>query len=241
MLFQVKRWMLCAGAAAALLANVPVGAATINEIRIDHTGSDVNEFIELAGTANESLEGLSIVVIGDGAAALGSGVVERVFSLSGLSIPTDGHFLAAGTTDMPAYTGESVDLDLTPNTDIFENGDTLTFFLVSGNTATAGTDLDTNDDGTFDSTWFTAAVDSVSVLDDASELPYSSTQVGPDGTNPPAAVSRFPTATGPWQFSSTSFASFDGDTPGTANTAIPEPAGLAAVGLVAALGLRRRR
>ncbi len=231
--------MLKSVAAAVALAGFGGGfahAAVLNEIRIDQSGTDADEYFELAGAGGESLSGLTLVVIGDGTGA--SGVVERVYDLTGSSVPTDGYFLAAGVSDMPSFAGESVDLDLTPDTNVFENSDTLTFLLVTGNTAVAGDDLDTNDDGTFDVTWNTSVVDSVAVLDDASELPYSSTQIPPNGTLPYAAIYRAPNATGDWQFNADGFSSFANDTPGTAN--VPEPTSLAAIGL-GAFGLLRRR
>ncbi len=37
----------------------------LNELRLEQPGADNDEYIEIAGTAGESLSGVSIVVIGD--------------------------------------------------------------------------------------------------------------------------------------------------------------------------------
>ena len=92
--------LLVFGMLAALLplAALPAGAAghiSISEIRIDQFGSDIDEYFELEGPAGASLDGLTYLVIGDGPLALGSGVVEEVTDLGGLSIPSSGFFVAA--------------------------------------------------------------------------------------------------------------------------------------------------
>lgn len=236
------RWTPFAGALSlCALFTLPVSAAMINEIRIDQGGTDNQEYFELSGTPGESLNTLTYLVFGDGTG--GSGVIEAVASLAGFSIPADGYFLAAESTWDPAPTGfpgGSVDATLSLN---FENSDNVTHMLVSGFSGTNGSDLDTNDDGVFDSTPWTAIIDSVALLTSAaSELTYSSTTVGPDGTFVPGHVFRIPDNSGAWQIGD-----FDGDpafqdTPGRAN--IPEPtslvlSGLALCGLLAVGRLRR--
>ncbi|MHC4067821.1 MAG: hypothetical protein ACYSUI_25410, partial [Planctomycetota bacterium] len=76
----------------------PLPEATINEIRIDHFGADVDEYFELTGPASESLEGLTYVVIGDASGSGAGGGIDAAVDLSGLSIPADGFFLAAEDT-----------------------------------------------------------------------------------------------------------------------------------------------
>ena len=71
---------------AALLAifSANVNAVQINEIRIDQPSSDVDEYFELKGEPNESLNGLSYIVIGDG--SNGDGNLDAAVSLDGLSL-----------------------------------------------------------------------------------------------------------------------------------------------------------
>lgn len=205
-----SRWVLLAvfSMLVALLPLVPAGAAstdvTISEIRIDQPGSDVDEYFELAGIAGTSLDGLTYLVIGDGAA--GSGVIESVTDLTGQSIPTSGYFVAAEST----FTLGTADLVTSLD---FENSDNVTHLLVSGFTGANGDDLDTNDDGTLDATPWTAVVDSVALIETvgSGDLVYSTTTVGPDGPYVPGHVYRCGDA---WEIGS-----FSGgkDTPGSEN------------------------
>ena len=118
-----------------------MSAATINEIRIDEPSTDNNEYVELVGTANESLNNLSYIVIGDGAG--GSGVIESVTSLAGQSIPSDGIFVFSRLS--PLFEG-AVTPDLVDSSLQFENSDNVTHLLVSGFTGAKDDDLDTDDD-----------------------------------------------------------------------------------------------
>ena len=43
----------------------PLDEIFITELRVDQTGADDDEFIELSGTPGESLEGLSFVILQD--------------------------------------------------------------------------------------------------------------------------------------------------------------------------------
>ena len=62
----------------------------INEIRVDQSGSDIDEYFELFGGANDSLDALTYIVIGDGVG--GSGVVDTAISLSGQTLDASGFF-----------------------------------------------------------------------------------------------------------------------------------------------------
>ncbi|MCU0621789.1 MAG: hypothetical protein MUC69_09820, partial [Gemmatimonadales bacterium] len=67
--------------ALALAAGTASAQITLNEIRIDHTGTDTDEYVELAGPAGASLAGYHVVVIGDGTG--GCGIVEAAIDLNG--------------------------------------------------------------------------------------------------------------------------------------------------------------
>lgn len=174
---------------AGLLILTPVLAAndiTISEIRIDQPGSDTEEFVELAGAPGTALDGLTYLVIGDGAG--GSGTLEAAIDLSGKTIPARGFFVMAET----GFTLGTADFTTALN---FENEDNVTHLLVSGFSGTLGADLDTNDDGVLDDTPWTEQLDRIAVI--AEENPPSTTEfhygppsVGPDGSSAPGYVFR---------------------------------------------------
>lgn len=154
---------------------------TINEIRIDQPGTDIDEYFELAGEPGAGLDGLTYLVIGDGSA--GSGVIESVTGLNGLSIDGNGFFVAAEGT----FTLGTADLTTTLG---FENSDNVTHLLVDGFTGSNGDDLDTDDDGTLDVTPWTSVVDSVALVESvgSGDQVYSTHTVGPDGSFVPGHV-----------------------------------------------------
>lgn len=205
------------------------GQYFINELRLDMTGSDLREFVEIGGTAGSTLD-VTLVVIGDGTG--GSGWVERVRPLSGVVMPADGTLLVGNPAVTPdvgngAGTGGS---DVTQ--DWFENSDNLTFLLVRGWTGAVGTDLDTNDDGTLDSTPWTAIVDSVAAIETTAAPPaagdewvYSPNRVGPDGAFVPGHIWRC-RDTGCWNiglFDPAANQAAGNETPGTDNVACGSP------------------
>jgi len=111
----------------------------INEFVFDHVGGDSNAFIEVSGDPSTSYPDLTIIEIeGD---STGSGVVDAV--------------LPVGTTNANGYWVSSEDV---------ENG-TVTILLVSNFTGSPGDDLDTDDDGTFDSTPWDEILDGIAVTD----------------------------------------------------------------------------
>jgi hypothetical protein len=236
----MKRFLFCAAilAAAGWSAQADV---SINEIRIDMTGTDTDEYFELAGSPGESLNSLTYIVIGDGTG--GSGVVERVQSLAGLSVPGDGYFLAAGDTTIGPVTA-SVDLIVSPGTDYFENSDNVTHMLVDGWSGAAAQDLDTDDDGVLDVTPWTSIVDSIALVEtlnpptvSGNEWYYGTNTIGPDGTFVPGHAYRFANGNGPWNIGPFTPVGTN-DTPGDAN--VPEPTSLALLAL-GGLALIRRR
>jgi len=123
---------------------VPAGPAdpVINEFVFNHTGTDTHEFIEAFGDPNTDYSAFTILEIeGD---STGAGVIDGVFTV--------------GLTDAFGF------WDTGFLSNVVENG-TVTLLLVEGFTGTAGDDLDTDNDGTLDTTPWTAIVDAVAVTD----------------------------------------------------------------------------
>jgi len=158
----------------------------INELRIDHTGTDDNEYIELIGPAGTALDGYSYIVIGDGTG--GSGVLETVVDLTGLVIADDG-LLSLGKPEMTIAIPDVYIDDLN-----LENSDNVTHLLVQGLTAMVGDDLDVEDDGILDGLFWDLVADSFALIDDPTggELVYADVTLGPAGLYVPAHVFRCP-------------------------------------------------
>ncbi len=145
----------------------------INEYVANHTGVDSEAFVEVFGDPSTDYSLFTVLEIeGDDS---GAGVIDAV--------------LPVGTTNAGGYWIDSEDM---------ENG-TITILLVENFSGSVGDDLDTNNDGTFDSMPWTRIVDDVAVTDGgSSDQTYSSTVLGPffDG-NPFGAggASRIPNGT----------------------------------------------
>ncbi|MCA8962810.1 MAG: hypothetical protein KDC38_19940, partial [Planctomycetes bacterium] len=185
----------------------------INEVRIDQTGADNDEYFELFGTPGVSLDGLTYLVIGDG--TTGSGTIEAVVDLTGSALDANGYFVAAEST----FTIGLADLVTTLN---FENSDNVTHLLVQGFVGADGDDLDVDDDCVLDVTPWAAIVDSIALIEEpnpaaGTECEYSSlgAGLGPDGVNVPGHAKRCPNG-GPWAIGAFDPAAGD-DTPGAAN------------------------
>ncbi len=177
------------------------GGIVINEIRTDQFSTDNQEYFELKGPASASLDGLTYIVIGDGAGA--SGVIESVTDLTGFSIAVDGLFLVAESTFNDAPDPYGLVADLTATLD-FENSDNVTHMLVSGFTGADNDDLDTDDDGVLDVTPWSAIVDVIAIIEEANppvdtEFHYGGANtIGPEaGTLAPGHVYRCEVA-GTW-------------------------------------------
>ena len=155
----------------------------IGEIRIDQTSFDEDEYFEIVGTSNTLLNGLTYIVIGDGSAALGSGVIEYALSLNGNRIPDSGFFLAARSTFNLGTATPNLILPTNPE---LENSDNVTHMLVWGFTGAVNQDLDTDDDGELDVTPWLSMLQSVAFIENAATPPvnteyaYGSVRVGPD-------------------------------------------------------------
>lgn len=122
-----------------------VGAAAdplLNEFVLNHVGTDTHEYVEVAGDATTDYAAFSVLQIeGDGS---GAGTVDGV--------------IAVGTTNAAGYWTTGF------QSNVWENG-TVTVLLVEGFSGSVGLDLDTDDNGTLDSTPWTRLVDGVAVTD----------------------------------------------------------------------------
>ncbi len=152
---------------------VEVQEPKLNEFSASTAGTDV-EYVEVYGTPNTDYSAYTILEIeGDSGAA--AGTVDEV--------------IAVGTTDANGLWLAN----LAANT--FENG-TITLLVVKNFTGGASVDLDTNNDGVFDSTPWEAVVDAVAVNDgDAGDVTYGVPVLGVsyDGMSfAPGGASRIP-------------------------------------------------
>lgn len=188
------------------------GTICLNEIRIDQPGADNDEYVELKGPPGASLDGLWFVVIGDGTASQGSGVIEAFVNLAGRTIPSDGYLLI-GESSMTAATPDIV-------TSLnFENADNVTHMLLRGLTASNGADLDADDDCTLDQGSFLEIVDAVTIATGATpptagaECNYA-TVVGPQKDAQAMHILRC--RSGGWVRGSDAVVGGD-DTPGAVN------------------------
>jgi endonuclease I len=130
----------------------PPASPIINEFVADHIGSDTFEYIEVFGNATIDYSSTTLLVL-EGDQAENPGEIDNVFPV--------------GTTNGSGFwtTGYQADQ--------LENG-TLTILIVSAFTGSAGDDLDTNDDGTLDTTPWTELFDAVSIRDaDAADPTYA--------------------------------------------------------------------
>ncbi len=98
------------------VANTPPTVVLINEFIYDNQGSDTQDgnwlFIELFGTAGQSLNGYSVVGVNGNSGAANPDYM--VIPLDGYSIPADGHFVITRTNAEPTLLAESdlqVDFD----------------------------------------------------------------------------------------------------------------------------------
>ncbi len=134
----------------------------INEVRVDQTGQDDDEYFELTGIPGTSLHELAYIVLGDSP----SGEIEEVVRLDGQFIPPSGLFVAAQSTFSLGLADMTVPLN-------FEDDDTVTHMLVGEFGGQVGDDLDGDGDGTLDATPWSAQLDTVVILEpNGEELPY---------------------------------------------------------------------
>jgi predicted extracellular nuclease len=160
-------------------SNCVVDPPVINEFSASTTGTDV-EFVEFFGSPNTDYSAYTLLGIEGDANATNSseGFVDNIIPL--------------GTTNASGL----LLVSLAANT--FENG-SLSLLLVKDSTATSGVDIDTNDDGVIDVTYWSEIRDGVAVNDGgAGDLTYATPVLGAlyDGLPfAPGGASRFPDGT----------------------------------------------
>lgn len=206
-----------------LLAGMATAAVRINEIRLDNSGADTDEYFELKGTPLMDLTGYAYIVIGDGSqASTRCGWVEAAVVFDTLSVKTiqaDG-YLAICRNAAPTLSGYDLKGVASLN---FENTDHVTHMLVTNYTGTASMDLDTNDDGVLDITPWTAIVDTVAMVDNqvvncvgGIEYWYCSTALGTARATVPYMIWRCED-TGAWMIGDDALPPTGVDSPGSAN------------------------
>ena len=187
----------------ALTSGVGTAQFTLNEVRLDQSGADNDEFVEILGPALTSLANLSFIVLGDSGAAV-SGVVEEIIDLGAYSTDSNGLFTMAEAT-CTTCGGGCPDEVLTIN---LENGDNVTYLLVEnrnpaltdGPSGFGGSLVDADQNGFIDATgdWdgdsiddgppWDSIVDCVSLIGGDPLLSYCATTAGPDGSFLPGHV-----------------------------------------------------
>lgn len=182
------------GVAVVITVEPPPGEAVVmlNEIYVDPPGSDDNrEYLEVRGPASGSLAGLYLLEVeGD---STGPGVIDAVQVLTNLSLGSNGLLILGDNyTVSPPWTipVETTVADLSGGT--MENG-TISFLLVTNFSGSVGNDLDTDNDGMFDSTPWDRILDSVGWSDGAVGAQVYSPASLTQSTNLPQAASRHPT------------------------------------------------
>jgi|GEM_PF-307006 len=192
----------------------------INELRVNQTGADEDEFIELFSTdPSTSLNGLWLIGIAGEDDGAGVGDVTFAFNLSAGSFDADGFFLLSDST---LDTGTTDTGDILTTLDL--SGLPQTFMLVDSFTGTVGDDLDTDDDGTLNTTPWSSRLDDLSFIDDdaTADVNYSSVVIGPDGSFTPAGAAADPD--GSDNYDQLDFSDLSADTPGATNTPPPPAA-----------------
>jgi len=142
----------------------------INEILVNAPGGGDNgfEYIEISGSASESLNNVWLLVIDNEGTDIG--VVSQAVNLTSVgSVGVNGYFLLrdAATVLNPAPPGATTLLvnDFSPDLD----NDHHTYVLVVGFSGSVGNDLDTNDNGALDTTPWIGVLDAISLANGTGE------------------------------------------------------------------------
>ncbi len=138
----------------------PPSEVIINEILLDQSGPDKDEFVELKGLANTDYSGLTVLQV--------DGDQDNNVTLNpGLVISNH----AGCTTDANGY------CQITVNNNSFQNG-SQTMLLVMGGTYVNGTtDVDANNDGSIDTEPWAVLLDGVAIVNNATDYAYAGNTV----------------------------------------------------------------
>lgn len=129
----------------------------LNELRVDQQGNDADQYVELSGPPNASLDGLTYVCIGSEVQTKvpdPQGRVQVAIPLTGKHLDANGFFVIAktnfslGTADLTRHFS-------------FRQMANCTHALMQGFTGYEGQDLDIGDDGTLDFAPWSLILDSV--------------------------------------------------------------------------------
>ena len=164
----------------------------LNEARFDEVTAgttDANEYIEIVGTPGTSLDALTVIILGDGSVTAGgvttnfkSGAIETVVPLTGQVVGPTGFFVitlkTVSSTGVVTQDGIALDYpgDLQVATLNMENDDNVTVMLVEGFTGLLNTDLDTDDNGTLETTPWTSLKDAISIVKTVHAAPTSTSE-----------------------------------------------------------------
>jgi hypothetical protein len=221
---NIRRNLTRIAAALTLSAVLPAAASAlpiINEFVANHDGVDEMEFVEIFGLPNTDYSAYTIVEVeGEGAAA---GLIDTFIQPAGIT-DANGFFVVPG-----------------PAGGLIENG-TMSLLLVTGFTGAENNDIDANNDGVIDATFWTNIADAVGVKGPAAgDFTYGGTELAPNfdgGTLTVGGASRIPNAvdTGTaldWKRNnfnrnnSTPIFGQAANTPGALNSLqVPEPSGI---------------
>ncbi len=150
----------------------PSLAPQISEVVLDHLGADTHEYLEIFGEPVADYSSSTFLVV-DGDADPGQVLAAYPVGTTGSNGFWATDFLASELPD---------------------GG--ISILLVESFSGTVGADLDTNDDGTLETTPWTDLHDSVAIADPASgDLPYSDSVLTPtfdSGNTLPGGASRVP-------------------------------------------------
>jgi hypothetical protein len=207
---------------AALVAPAALAEVHLNEIGINDTGADNEEFIELVGTPGESLDNVMVLIVeGDGTSSFGT--LDRAFNLTGNTIPLDGYFVLGGSGIATA--------DFALANDSIENGSNTVYLLAATSpaavTALVGTNLITGI-GTTSIPTLGTIIDSFGVLSEDVFNPAELDTIFDGATQIAGADQKFESPTGmlrggdypgTWCGNFSGFDLTQGRTPGAANQA----------------------
>jgi hypothetical protein len=199
------------GISAVALSAVSQAQIRLNEIYASHSGTDLQEFIELKGPGGASLDNYVVCIVEGEGPLTQQGTLDRVWDLTGLSIPTDGYFVL-GVSGVAARDFTIVGSGSSGASDAIENG-TETFYLIDAGSnanvlaiqALLGTDVDSDNDGITTLPTLGTIVDIVGLADGGitSAVPPETifdgaTVTGPDSNFLPAGIFRGLDAPNPW-------------------------------------------